>query len=431
MDVEAALGALGREEWLIGDRGRAEWPDGTQSAAFDFLHALHRDVVATGLRPARRLELHRRIGERLELAYASRIDEVAAELAVHFDAAGDVPRAIRYLQRAADTSRRRGAYAVAEGQLRRALALVETLPPSHDQTGREIDVRLAFGVAADGDSRLGIRRDPAAHYTRALALSREIASADQLFPSLWGLWLFRWGQGRLGDASALAGEIDRHVGERPDPVHVLQAYHAGWATSFSLGDLEEARRQAAEGFALYRIDEHASLASAYGNHDAGTCALNFLARALVLLGAVDEAVRRSDAAIALARELRHPFHWRRRWRSPPPCTRRDAHPEATLARASAATHIARERGFRLITAWSSILEGWSLVRMGQHSTGLALLNDALPAAAAGSVQFMTRFLGVAADACLAAGRIREGRAAADEGLNIVARGGERFYEPEL
>jgi hypothetical protein len=41
------------------------------------------------------------------------------------------------------------------------------------------------------------------------------------------------------------------------------------------------------------------------------------------------------------------------------------------------------------------------------------------------------FLGVAADACLAAGRIDEGRAAADEGLRIVERGGERFYEAEL
>lgn len=430
VDVEAVLGALAREGWLIGDGGRAEWPDGTQSAAFDFLHALHRDVVATCLRPARRIELHRRVGERLELAYASRIDEVAAELAVHFDAAGDVPRAIRYLQRAADTSRRRGAYAVAEGQLRRALALVETLPPSHDQTGQEIDVRLALGSLLMAIRGWG-SDEIAAHYTRALALSREIASADQLFPSLWGLWLFRWGQGRVRDARTLAREIDRDVGERPDPVHVLQAYHAGWATSFSLGDLEEARRQAAEGFALYRIEEHASLASAYGNHDAGTCALNFLARALVLLGAVDEAVRRSDAAIALARELRHPFTLAQTLAFAATVHQARCDPEATLARASAAAHIAREHGFRLIAAWSSILEGWSLVRLGQHASGLALLNDALPAAAAGCVQFMSHFLGVAADACLAAGRIDEGRAAADEGLRVAERGGERFYEAEL
>nr|UXE45408.1 hypothetical protein Hi04_10k_c4773_00023 [uncultured bacterium] len=387
-------------------------------------------MVATGLRPARRLELHRRVGERLELAYASRIDEVAAELAVHFDTAGDVPRAIRYLQRAADTSRRRGAYAVAEGQLRRALALVETLPPSHDQTGREIDVRLALGSLLMAIRGWG-SDEIAEHYTRALALSREIASADQLFPSLWGLWLFRWGQGRVRDATALAREIDRDVVERPEPVHVLQAYHAGWATSFSLGDLEEARRQAMEGFALYRIEEHASLASAYGNHDAGTCALNFLARSLVLLGAVDEAVRRSDAAIALARELRHPFTLAQTLAFSATVHQARCDPEATLARASASTHIARENGFRLIAAWSSILEGWSLVRMGQHATGLALLNEALPAAAAGSTQFMTHFLGVAADACLAAGRIDEGRAAADEGLRVVGRGGERFYEAEL
>jgi DNA-binding winged helix-turn-helix (wHTH) protein/tetratricopeptide (TPR) repeat protein len=430
VDVEATLGALAREEWLIGDRGRAEWPDGTQSAAFDFLHALHRDVVATGLGPARRLELHRRIGERIEAAYASRIDEVAAELAVHFDAAGDVPRAIHYLQRAADTSRRRSAYTVSEGQLRRALTLVETLPPSHDRTRREVDVRLALGSLLMAIRGFG-SDEIAAHYTRALALSREIASADQLFPSLWGLWLFRWAQGGVRDASQLVCEIDRHVREQPDPVHLLQAYHAGWATSFSLGDLEETRRQAAEGFALYRIEEHASLASAYGNHDAGACALNFLARALVLLGTVDEAVRRSDAAIALARELQHPFTLAQTLAFAATVHQVRCDPEATRARASAAALIAREHGFRLIAAWSSILEGWSLVRIGQHATGVALLNEALPAARAGSLNLMTHFLGVAADACLVAGRIDEGRAVADEGLRLAVRGGERFYEAEL
>lgn len=132
---------------------------------------------------------------------------------------------------------------------------------------------------------------------------------------------------------------------------MLQASHASWANAFSLGHLDDTVRHAAEGIALYQIEPHASLASAYGNHDAGACALNFKARALVLLGAVDEAVRVSEAALALSRQLGHPFTLAQTlfFASTVHHARHD--PEATLDRASASAAMAREHGFRLFGAW--------------------------------------------------------------------------------
>ena len=201
--------------------------------------------------------------------------------------------------------------------------------------------------------------------------------------------------------------------------------------SCSLGHLDEALRHATDGCALYSIEPHAALASAYGNHDAGVCARNFRARALVLLGAGDEAVSVSEAAIALARELEHPFTLALALFFASTVHHARGDPEATLARAATTAAVAREHGFRLILAWSSILEGWSLVQIGRVDEGLTLLRDALQTADAGSRQFMTYFHGVFAEACLSCGRHDEGLRSADEGLRLAADGDERFYESEL
>jgi tetratricopeptide (TPR) repeat protein len=370
-----------------------------------------------------------RIGERLEQAYATNLDEIAAELAVHFEEARDVARAVAYLQRAAETSRRRSAYPVAEAQLRRALALLEQLPISLRRAERETEIRMALGsllmaVRGWGSDEIGT------HYDRALDLCHELGPTRHLFPSLWGLWLFHWGRGDSRKASDLATRLRGEV-DSADSARVLQAHHAGWATSFLLGHLDEARCHAAAGSGLYRMDHHASLASAYGDHDAGTCALNFGARAAVLLGAVDEAVRQSDASLTLARELEHPFTLAQTlfFASTVHHAREDA--EATRACASAGASIANEHGFRVIAAWSGILEGWSLVQTGRMAEGLSLLRDALSAAAAGAGQSMTYFMAVFAEAQLACSQVTEALRTVDEGLRLVDRTGERFYESEL
>jgi predicted ATPase len=65
--------------------GTAEWPDGTVAAQFGFRHALYREVLYDRVLLARRVQLHRQIGLRLEAGYGTRAREVAAELALHFE----------------------------------------------------------------------------------------------------------------------------------------------------------------------------------------------------------------------------------------------------------------------------------------------------------------------------------------------------------
>ena len=68
---------------------------------YGFLHALYQQVLYERLAPARRVRLHRGIGEIEESAYGARVQEHAAELALHFERGHEHRRALHHLELAA------------------------------------------------------------------------------------------------------------------------------------------------------------------------------------------------------------------------------------------------------------------------------------------------------------------------------------------
>lgn len=111
--------------------GVTEWPNGRVAGNYGFRHALYAAVLYQRLPQAYRVALHRHLGERLELAYGEQSEEIAAELAHHFEERRDFTRAMRYLQLAADQSAARFANRETLDYLGRALAWVDRLPPEN------------------------------------------------------------------------------------------------------------------------------------------------------------------------------------------------------------------------------------------------------------------------------------------------------------
>ena len=96
---------------------------------------------------ARRLHLHRPIGEREEVGYGAQVSGRATVLVVHFARGRDDRRAIAYLRQAVDNARRRYANADAITHLTKALALLMTLPDTPDRAQQELDLQAALGPA--------------------------------------------------------------------------------------------------------------------------------------------------------------------------------------------------------------------------------------------------------------------------------------------
>jgi len=79
-----------------------------------FRHTLVQDAVYASLLDTDQRRLHQNVGETLEWLYASRINELAATLAEHFEKAGDTQRALKYHRLAAE--RAAAAYANQEAE---------------------------------------------------------------------------------------------------------------------------------------------------------------------------------------------------------------------------------------------------------------------------------------------------------------------------
>jgi DNA-binding winged helix-turn-helix (wHTH) protein/predicted ATPase len=429
-EVEAALVSMARQTHFIADAGTEAWPDGTVAARFRFRHSLYRDVLDSRLSVTQRATLHLRVGLRLEAGYGDSASEVSARLAVHFEEGRDVRRAVLHLQQAARTAVRRSALQEAGRSFGRALSLLVTLPDSKERQELEVALRIGMGgvlMAARGFGAVEV--EPM--YLRARELCRELGDTPQLFPALWGLWLFDWGRGSPGMAHSLAEDLLALARKQEDPAVMLQAYHAMWATSFSIGELQAAHDYAAAGSALYVQDSHFSQVTSYGNHDAAVCARMFAARALALLGHADTAVRTAEEGVALARRLGHPFSLALALVLGAGVHQflRDA---AAAARyASEANVLCSDQGFPLLLAWNTSVAGWAELEHGSPR-GAAMIDEGIDRTRrTGSDQFLTHMLGLAADAHLRAGCVERGLSVVEEALALADRTGERFYEGEL
>jgi len=102
VDVEEACDGLARRLHFVVRAGRDELPDGSHSAFYCFAHGIYREVLYQRQSSARRGRRHVRIAERLGELFAGREASVARERALHYAAAGDMSRASRVLEDAAN-----------------------------------------------------------------------------------------------------------------------------------------------------------------------------------------------------------------------------------------------------------------------------------------------------------------------------------------
>jgi DNA-binding winged helix-turn-helix (wHTH) protein/tetratricopeptide (TPR) repeat protein len=147
---EKVCGELVRRHCILRAALSERLPDGTVTPYYEFVHELYREVCYQRITPGRRARLHRRLGEWAE-AHLEQLSDVAAWLAGHFEQAGDWPRAVKYLQLAADKASRRFEARQAAEILEHTLELAERLPRS-DRAMREVEIlkKLADTYAVFG-----------------------------------------------------------------------------------------------------------------------------------------------------------------------------------------------------------------------------------------------------------------------------------------
>jgi tetratricopeptide (TPR) repeat protein len=428
-EVEQQCEGLARRGQFVRSSGAEEWPDGTVSSRYSFVHALYHNVLYERLTAKRRAQLHRQIGERAEQGYRGRAGEIAAELAMHFEKGRDYERAVRYLRQAGENAIRRYAYQEAIAHLTKGLELLKALPDTL-RAQQELDFQSTLGSVAMVTKGFAAPEVEKA-YARARELCQQVGETPQLFPVLLGLRLFYNVRGKLQEACEL-GEQCLHLAQRvQDPVLLLGAHHALGDTVYLLGEFVRARAHQEQALALYDPKQHHSLSFLWQGYDPGVDTFAHAAWVLWYLGYPEQALQRSQQAISLAQKLSHPYslthalfcatwlHQHRRER------------QAVQQRAEATIALATEHGFAMELAWATILRGWALTEEGQGEEGIALLRRGLDAWRATGAGMIPYFLVLLAEAYGKTRQVEQRLHTLNEVMTVTPRAERSFCGAEL
>jgi class 3 adenylate cyclase/predicted ATPase/ribosomal protein L40E len=396
---------------------------------YAFKHALTQEVAYNSLLIERRKLLHERAASSMESLYAERLDDHLNELAHHYELSDNTRKALEYLKRAAEQAVGRSAHMEAVGLFRSALELLRAVPETLERDQEELELQLGLGVPLHdikGTSAPEMRET----YARARELCRQMGETLQLFPVLVGLWGFYNLRAELGTSRQLAQQLLSSAEDRQDPDLLLIAHDTLGENMYSGGEFVPARTHLERASALYDPFRHRSLGSLYWM-DRGVNSLAYAGRTLWVLGYPDQAVDRVERALALARELSHPFSLDLALVLSSSIHALRGQGEAALECADEAVCLATERGFQFL-AYGICVRGAALIVCGQAEEGVKQLREGLASMRAFGAQLVQTVYGAAlADGCVALGRVGDGFAAVTEALAAAERTGERDVDAEL
>ena len=426
-DVEARCEDLSRRHQFIRESGAQMLPNGDAVGRFAFVHAVYRHVLYERISAARRIQLHWDVGYRGEELYGARANEIAAELAMHFEEAADYERAARYLHQAAVNALQRSAYREAIALSRRGLDLLARLPDTDERSRQELRLEIALGVpliATEGYATPGV----GIVYRHARQLCQRLGAPSEHAQVLWGQWTFHTLRAELSTAFDIASEFLQLADRVADPAIAMRGHWAMEITRTHQGRFALALDHFEKALALYDPDQHRDDAFAQALSPE-VAVRGFAGWSLWFMGCPDRALRRSQEAVAVARQLSEPHglthalvfagvvHQLRRERP------------LALQYANDAIALAAEHGLVFYGAMARVIRGWALIggqedpnaaneiregMAGWHSTGAQLLRP--------------HFLALLAEATP---RDDDALVLLDQARALVQATGERCYEAEL
>lgn len=377
VDVDERCDRLARQSYFLRFSHIDELPGAEISTCYEFSHALYHDVIYHQLSPPRRIRLHRKIAQSIEATYAPKIDEQSVVLAAHFSQAHDYDRAIEHWRLAAERSVKRYAYFEAVEYIEHAHDLLSHIL---DQTRRlqlELALQMALGpilIAIEGNTAPVVEKV----YRRAQELCDRLDDSSHLFPALFGLRSYYQFSDQLQTAHAYSLKLQALAEQIGDEGLLLESFVALSSTHFFLGELAASCEFSRKGTALYNADRHSEHVSLFGT-DPGVFCHSRYAQASWLLGYPDRALTQIGKAMALGRNINHPYSLVFAIHNATQIFLYRLESKKALASADEGKAIAHKYKFSFLSCWSLYLRAWALAMIGDKEKALAELEQALAA----------------------------------------------------
>ncbi len=399
------------------------------NATYHFKHALVQEAAYSTLPKKPRRLLHARIAKALESRFAERVKLEPELLAYHYEEAGLAGPAVEYWFRAARRDAERSANSEALNHFHRALELLKDLPQGPERDALELELLIARGaplLTVKGYASHEIEKN----FLRAKELSQKHSDSEHHCLAIWGLWVFHLVGGHADTARGLAENLLALAGRLQNQDLLIRAHESVGSSYFFLGRFDEAKAHQLAAKTLFDPNQNRSHTLPY-TQDPGITARIILAWVFWILGEVDQVEPLALEALAMARELEHPFtlvfaltslSWIY-------STTRDA--QRTLQLTDEAVAVSTKHSFELGLSWATVLQGWALAEQGREE-GLRKLTQGLSAVAATGASLNNTFiLALLAEIYLRHNRIDEGLGAIEDAQKLATTWGELFWQAEL
>ncbi|MBO4222768.1 adenylate/guanylate cyclase domain-containing protein [Bradyrhizobium neotropicale] len=353
---------------------------------FAFKHVLLRDAIYDSLLKSKRLQFHADIATILEHDFPELAENQPEVLAYHHQEAGNHPLAIRCWFKSGQRALAHSANVEAIANFRKALQLLNALPDSLERTRQEIDIQLALGIpliAVQGYASADTREA----FSQARALCLRLGNIPEYFQALFGLWGNAWMSGKNDEALAMADEFMSRAQALPDAVPRMVAHRMMGSTLLTIGDFRSSADHFEESIKLSMNKGRPPLYHLY-MVEPQAASLLLLSWDLWFLGYPDQALARVSEALALARDLRHPYtiafaHY---MTSVVHLLRGEA--DLAFENAEKSFEVSREQRFSLYAILSRISRGRAVGDLGRIEEARAEIARGLDEARQNNVGFM-------------------------------------------
>lgn len=430
MEIEEILDRMERVHAFVRRVGEDELPSGTPTVRYRFVHVLYQNALYSSLTPTRRVAISAALAHALEALYAERSSAIASQLAFLYETARDPARASDFFLLAAQNAQGIFANQEAIALSRRGLGLLARLPETPERARKELglQVTLAFSLLCS----VGYAApETGANMAKARELCQRLGDTIQLIPILFGLWTFYLCKGDLKSARDSGEHMLSIARTLNDPVLLVGPHVALAMTRLHQGELVASREHFEEVIRLYDVTQHGRYMQLYRLDPAVHCASQMI-RLLWLLGFPDQALRKAEESVALARRLSSLLSLAHMQLYAAQLYQNLRQPEKARDYGQACIALCDEHAIQLERAWAECWYGWAIAELGETDAGLSLMRSALATQLSIGARVARGYCqAVRAQALWHAGHTEEGLQAVEDGLAVSEQNGEPFYSADL
>jgi tetratricopeptide (TPR) repeat protein len=403
--------------------------NGVRLSRYRFRHILFQRYLYNQLDVVESTRLHERVGNTLEEQYSSLLDEIAVQLAYHFELASIPLKAIYYLHLAGKRATHLASFEDAIVHLKKALALLESQPRTVEKDLLELELltslnaplMLARGYASPD---LGLV------CSRSVQLLNNIPQKPDLFPIFFLLAAYYLMRAEYQKSLMMVSQGVRVSESSGDDLLIHMMNWVSGCNLLWLGELSEALSKFDKMIAFYDPLKHGEVHHFYGS-DPGIACLTWSSWTLWLLGYPEKALRRCQQAIDLGQKLGDPDCqlFAQQLTAFLRLLMRD--PEGAFDLMQSCSLLLAQHSLPLFSAEDEFYRGLYHVQVVELETGLSGMSRGMEAyQVIGTRNMLSMHFTLEGEALLRNGQVEQATLVLQRAEDFVEETGERFYQAE-